>query len=524
MSNARRFLVNAAVLTVTSLFMNIIGVWFNLYISNKIGMSAMGVFQLILSVYSLGITVATSGIHLTATRLVAEEMGRNNQPGMLDAMRKCFLYALVFGVCTAVALYVLAPVAGTRWIGDTAAVRPLRLMALGLPLVPLSCAMNGYFTAVRRVAKNSGVQITEQVLRIVLTIVGLTMLAGNSLEGICMAMIAASVIAEFVSCAGSAVIYRMDRGRYACKRKAQQGMTKRMLYIGLPIAFSSYLRSGLLTLKNLLVPSRLRQAGMTQQNAHAVFGTIHGVVLPTVLFCSVFLSAFCSLIVPELTECHAKAGGGSVRNNRHIHSMVDRMFHVTLLFSIGTAGVLFCFADSIAPLVSSNANIPFYLRLFAPLIPVMYTDTAVDSMLKGLNEQMSSMRYNIIDAFVSVVLVCFLLPVWGVKGYILVIFTSELLNGALSLNRLIRVVDVRFRLGKWLFKPLGSIAVAGAAARILLVQVTGMPGVVLGIAATVGFYALLLLVTGCVTREDLQWGIHILFPGAHGHSERPSCA
>ena len=74
MKKLRAFLVSALVLTATSLLVNSIGVWFSLYIAGKIGSEAMGVFQLVMSVYGFAVTLAASGINLAATRLVAEEL------------------------------------------------------------------------------------------------------------------------------------------------------------------------------------------------------------------------------------------------------------------------------------------------------------------------------------------------------------------------------------------------------------------------------------------------------------------
>lgn len=61
-------------------------------------------------------------------------------------------------------------------------------------------------------------------------------------------------------------------------------------------------------------------------------------------------------------------------------------------------------------------------------MPVMYLDMAVDGMLKGLDQQLSSMRYNIIDSGLCVILVYFLIPRYSVKGYIITLFVSEILN------------------------------------------------------------------------------------------------
>ena len=87
--------MNAMIMTATSLLMNGIGVWFNVYISNRLGAQGMGVFQLLMSVYAFAVTFATSGISLAATRLVAEETAR---PGGSAAtpVRGCLFFAPAF--------------------------------------------------------------------------------------------------------------------------------------------------------------------------------------------------------------------------------------------------------------------------------------------------------------------------------------------------------------------------------------------------------------------------------------------
>ena len=53
--------------------MRTIGMFFNVYISNKIGTEAIGIYQLIMSVYMFAITLANSGINLATTRIVSEQ-------------------------------------------------------------------------------------------------------------------------------------------------------------------------------------------------------------------------------------------------------------------------------------------------------------------------------------------------------------------------------------------------------------------------------------------------------------------
>ena len=97
----------------------------------------------------------------------------------------------------------------------------------------------------------------------------------------------------------------------------------------------------------------------------------------------------------------------------------------------------------------------------------MYLDNSVDCMLKGLGEQMYCMRVNIIDSIISIILIFTLLPAYGIRGYVAVIFITELFNTALSLLRLIKVTKVPVPYVKWVFKPLLSIILATSLARFM---------------------------------------------------------
>ena len=83
--------------------------------------------------------------------------------------------------------------------------------------------------------------------------------------------------------------------------------------------------------------------------------------------------------------------------------------------------------------------------MLALLIIPMYTDTVVDSMLKGLNQQVSSLKYNIIDSVLRVVFIWFAVPAKGIFAYIFMLYASELFNLFLSLRRLLTVTELTLR-------------------------------------------------------------------------------
>ncbi len=496
MKKVQRFLMNAMIMTATSLLMNGIGVWFNVYISNRLGAQGMGVFQLLMSVYAFAVTFATSGISLAATRLVAEETAR---PGgrAAAAMRRCLIYALTFGGAAALFLYVGAPAIGRYCLESVQTIRPLRAMALSMPFLAMSCALGGYFTAVGHVAKSAASQILEQFLKITLSIIGLTYLITDNLESACMAIMWAGVAAEGLSFLLALILYLYDvHHRRGPARTA--GLSHRLLKIALPVAISSYLRSGLSTVKNLLVPLRLQAAGLARGDAFAAFGAVHGLALPVILFPAALLNSFSSLIVPEVAERHVR--------ERSVAHLIERMFSLNLFCSLGICGALFAFANEIGAALSPNPDVGVYIRLLAPVIPIMYLDTAVDCMLKGMDEQLSVMRYNVVDAALSMALVYILLPIMGIKGYILVICLSEVFNFSLSLGRLIKVTKFELDLTERVVKPILCIAISVLATKImshagLFSDATVLLGACAPVAAAAVLYLLLTRLCGIDPRR-----------------------
>ena len=88
-----------------------------------------------------------------------------------------------------------------------------------------------------------------------------------------------------------------------------------------------------------------------------------------------------------------------------------------------------------------NHNVAIYVRLFAPLIPFMYVDIIIDSILKALDAQAKVMIINVIDLIATTSFIFFFVPIFGIKGYIVSIFISEILNLTLSLRIILKLED-----------------------------------------------------------------------------------
>ena len=502
LSRTGRFFYNSLLMVAVALIMRAIGVAFNAYVASKAGAQAMGLYSLLSGVYSFAVTLACSGIHLGTTRTVADALGKNDPALARKFAGHALCLSLLFGTLSGLLLFFGAPFAGTRWLGDARTVLPLRILAVSLPAVAVCSCLNGYFTAVRRVWKNATVQISSQAIRIWSTSTFLALLLPRGVAHACLALVLGTLITQIFELLLSLMLYLCDRlWRKAPKANERYGVTKTILGITLPVAFSSYARSGLITLQHILIPRGLANSGASWESALASYGVLHSMVLPVVLFPSAFISSFAGLLIPEVAE--AKVQGDMERVRR----VSRRIFGISMMFSIGVAGVMLCFSQELGVAIYNNLQAGIMISALAPLIPIMYVDSAVDAVLKGMGQQVYSMNVNIIDALTSVILVVILVPKFGVNGYIFTIYFTEILNTTLSLARMIAITKPKLRLIGHVFGPIGCIVGATCSVRLLgsWLEFGHSMGSLIGqIVLTALLYIGLLMLTKCIARDEWE--------------------
>ena len=521
MKHSRQFMVQAIMMGAFSVLMRAIGVSFQVYVVSRVGAEVSGLSALMGGVFGFAVTLALSGIQLGCTRLVAEGIGCGAARRVRHTLICALLYACFFGCLSALALFLFAEPIAHIGLRHAEAALPLRIMALSLPSMAITSCLCGYFVAVRRVYKSTLLQLGEQLLRIALTVflfrgVHEAPSAAHALSLLARADTLASMSATLCLLA----LFLLDRRQHA-KEIPDMGDTSslrrvagHLLAVTLPVAVSAYARSGLISLEHLLLPQGLARFGQEEGVALAAYGALQSMALPVVLFPAALPAAFANLLIPEVTERHVRGEMSQIRG------IIQRVLSLALLFAIGTAGVMLGFADELGQLLYQNGQASHFIRCLAPLIPVMYLDSAVDAMLKGLGQQVSAMGINIIDASLSVLLVWILVPRMGIYGYLTTIYVTELVNASLSILRLIRVSRVHVFPGRWVLKPalgaFGAIAIFHLIRTLLptlsFVYAQKIAFVVLAIVFCTLLYLLLCLLLGAIRPYELRWILH-LFSG-----------
>ena len=486
MSRKLPIFYSALLLTGVNLLLRLVGTSFQVYLSSRIGAAGIGLLQLVMSVGSLAMVAGIGGIRTATMYLTAEELGKKRPQNVTWVLSACFLYSILFSATVSFVLYRFAPWIAENWIGDERTVEALRLYAAFLSVVCLCGVMTGYFTAANRIGTLAAVEVAEQLCSMALTMALLSLWAGDNPSKACLCVILGSSLGACLTLFCLVFLRLRERA----PKGERIPVRSRLLETAMPLALADDLKSGISTAENLMVPKRLA-LNSAVESPLAAFGMVTGMVFPVVMFPAAILFGLTELLIPELARCSA-AG-----SKRRIDYLMHKGLKVALVYGITFSGLLFLLSEFLCETLYGNLDAAGYMRAYALLIPMLYSDILTDAMTKGLGQQKICVRYNILTSFLDVVFLYLLLPQYGMDGYFLSFFVTHLINFTLSLRRLLKITGQTIPF----HTPVLSIS-----AMIFAIWAAGH--VVSGIMRTVCYLLILsslLFLLKVLSREDIRW-------------------
>ena len=494
MRKAKVLLINGSILTISALFMRFVGLAFNVYLSNRLGAETIGVFTLVMSVYLFFVTIATSGISMAVTCIVPEELEKNNKEKAFQSFKTSISLSLALGIISGILIIVFSDFIISVCLNNLVSKKILFYIAIGLPFIAISSCINGYFSAIRKAYKTAFVQSFELIFKIIVTIILLPNSISKGVESICISLILADVIAEIASFTAIYICYLYEKRKFFSSRSGYRNL-KKIAKLSVPVALTSYIRSALSTIKQLIIPSRLEKSGLSSSMSFASYGIIQGMVMPILVFPNIFITSFSNLLIPEFSRYHAT-------RTKNLSIICDKIFKLTAVFSICISSIFLVFSNELSLAIYQNLESAKWIKILAPLVFFMYMDTVIDGVLKGMQKQVFVMAGNITDLIVTIILLYFLLPILGIWGFIVSIIVSELLNFTISFLQLWKLTRFKIDFKNYLLKPIFS----GLCSYFLLyvfslINTNSILGLILSIVLFCCFYFLIYVLLNLKFRE-----------------------
>ncbi|MBQ4528339.1 MAG: polysaccharide biosynthesis C-terminal domain-containing protein [Clostridia bacterium] len=443
----KTFILKVAQMSLSMIILNLSGIAYSIFTSGFLPAHDIGLFHLIMNIFSVGVSLSVSGISLTVTRLLSDMPGDKAMLCSGHILKKCMKITLFTSSLAATILFLCSDILASGFIKTYECHRALKFLAPTLICVGISAPINGYFIAFGKVWMHSLSKICAEVILWTVTLIINEKSVSYPAYMTLVIALSASVAAETI-CA----LLLWYKNRALVHSATDESKYSDIVRLCAPIAVGSYMRTGLTSAENLLVPIRLRYAGTA--DALSLYGILKGMAMPVLMSANVFVLAFCTLIVPEIARRR------SINHINSIRYISEISIQCIFRFGFCVSVIFMIWHNEICMWFFSSHKACKYLEMLSFLPILMFSDSITDSILKGLDQQNFSLKVNIIDSVIRVILIYILIPLFNIEAYIFILYFSEIFNLTLSYMKLKKITALRFSFVKAVIFPLISAVLA----------------------------------------------------------------
>ena len=478
--NKRTFMYGAIILSAAGILIKLLGAVFRIPLGNLIGDEGMGYYNAVYPVYTLLIVIATTGIPIAISRLVAERHSDGDETGASRVFKASMFLMSVIGVCFFCILFFGAGAITSRLTELSAAVYGMQAIAPALIFVPIMAAMRGYFQGMQNMKPTAISQITEQAFRVVVGLLlavllmqegGRAMAAAGGTFGATAGSVAGLVTLLIIfNRSRSAATYREKRAIAKQVRESRDYETsgsiiKKIVAIAVPITVGAAIMPIMYNIDMWLVPARLSYAGYSAVEVRSMYGQLTGFAEPLTNLPKVLTQAIAISMVPTIVRAWKE------KDQEFLNYNITLGLRFALIIGLPCSIGLMVLAEPVMYLlypfqIGGAAGAAPALFIFAIGIVFLSSIDALTSTLQGIGKQMIPFFNIAIGACCKLVITYILtgLPLLNIKGAAMGTVTAYVVATVLNYRAVVVHTGTKFDIGLTFVRPVISAAVMGGAA------------------------------------------------------------
>lgn len=499
---------NTAILSVTGFIVKVIGFFYRIFIANSIGSEGLGLYQLVTPIYSLLVLVLAAGIQIAVSRFTAEETSKKAEKGMRIANLSAAM-ALTAGIIVCAILLMNIDTLVFSFTGDERTRRSLIYILVLVPPIAAASAYKGYFYGRQEMIPNSVAQILEQVSKLVFVVLLYDSFKGKGVESMCLLAVMAILFGEVVNVSTVFIVFLSRKirikSKYHTARTSGLKTVKKIFKVAAPISLNRLILSVIGTAESLVIPRRLVLYGYNMQESLKTFGRLSGMAAPLVFFPSMLPGALATALVPAIASAFAS------KKYYVANRQISQSIKVTLTMGLIFTSFFACCSREIAELIYPGQEVGKILYILSFTGVFIYLQQTMLGILNGLSREKTILINTLTGSIVRFVLIWFLMPLYGIEGYVFSSIAGSIIVVILNFREIIKITGISLDIREWLLKPVVS-ALLGSFIAILLknlsVFLPAASKLRLVFNSGISFLTIVLVffLTGVIKRDDIaRW-------------------
>jgi stage V sporulation protein B len=446
------FIQNTIILVLSNLVTGALTFIFSIILSREIGAQGVGLYQIVMPVYTLFICFTCGGVTTALSKIVSEQNSRKNTSELYRSVSYSIAFFSFWTILISIIAAAIAPLISAYFLKDVRTYTSILVFIPALLFVAIGSVLKGYFYGLQNTVFPAVIDIVEKAVRIIVLITLVTGLKPYGLKYQVSGAVAAMTAGELTSFILLYAFYKKSCWgvkQLTGKPDNAAQIIANVLSISLPLCLNGFLSTLLGTFVAVMVPRRLQSIGYTLESSLALYGKIVGMGFNIIMFPAIIIGAISTILVPVISEASAGRGMSSV--NRKMHAALK----LTAAISAVSSGLFFTIPDELGKLFYSRPDLGNIIFSLSFGIIFSYIEATLFGILNGLGKQKVLLKNTIIMSIIDIVSLYLLIgmPGIGIYGYGINFVISPFVGCLLNTYEINRSTDAELKLGKIMAYP-----------------------------------------------------------------------
>lgn len=422
-------LSGAILLTAAGVLSRIIGFFYKIFLSRKIGAEGLGIYQLIFPVMGICFSLTSAGIQTALSRYVSKSIGLGRTKDAKGYLQAGLLLSTFLALVVGSFLFTYSDTIAATLLGEPRCSSLLKIISFSYVPCCIHACINGYFYGKKQSAVPAISQLIEQIFRVgsVYLIDQILTAQGKSIS-IALAVMGL-VFGEIAGMLFSLSFLRLKLSFYP-----KLTYSKELLSMAIPLTASRLIVNLFNSAEQILIPRRLEVFGYTSLEALSIFGVLTGMSLSIIMFPSVITNSISVILLPTIAEADAK------KNLDLIKRAIQKTIVSGLMLGFAASLLFLVTGSFLGNVVFQNALAGTFIKTLSWICPFLYLSSTLNSILHGLGFTKTTLLIGLFGCLIRIGFVYFGIPYWGISGYMYGLILSHILMANCTIYVLIRNV------------------------------------------------------------------------------------
>ena len=416
----KEFVKGTLLLTGAGLFCRVLGFFYRIYMSRTIGAEGLGLYNMIHPLFSIAFAVCAGSIQTALSQYIAASQEKG------PAVFKCGLFlSLSLSVIPLLLLWKGKMFLAGNILSEPQAARYLPVLAVSVPFACLHACINGYFYGKKKASVPALTQLLEQLARVgcVFLVTGADLSEGRtpSINAAVLGLTVGELLSMLIALICLYIHLYPDASVLSLQNICPSSAVYRdLLGMALPLTANRIVLNILQSIEAVSIPQKLLLYGYDTTTALSVYGVLTGMAMPMIFFPNALTSSVAVLLLPTISENHAKGDREAVWNDT-----LRTVKYCSLMGFLCLCGFLFL-GDWMGTELFHSELAGHFIVTLGFICPFLYLDTTLSSILQGLGMAGRIFVSNVVCLLIRLLFVFFAIPVIGMQGYLWGILISQL--------------------------------------------------------------------------------------------------